>query len=256
MIVLVVLIVLMAWMLIAVAVYNASKNMGVVDVFWAGGFFLAAIIYFFHTGSFNFFNLIALALVVLWSARLAGFLLIYRVLPKNHDPRYEVMAKGSNNPVLFQLKNCLVQGLLVFVISLSFYFLFQTRHVFWWQNVGLVLVLIGILFEAYCDQVLQNFKDDGQDGLCQRSWWKYSRHPNLFFECLVWVGFFIACLNQPLAIVAVISPVTIILIVSRLTGPITEKHSLTKHGDVFRQYQQEVSYIVPWKRKVSENENN
>lgn len=55
--------------------------------------------------------------------------------------------------------------------------------------------------------------------------WKYSRHPNLFFELVVWTGFSICGLhNNGVEYLGFISVVFLWAIMKFLTVPITEKY--------------------------------
>ena len=48
--------------------------------------------------------------------------------------------------------------------------------------------------------------------------WRYSRHPNYFFESLVWWGSFIAALDSPYGWVAVVCPVLMLYFLLQVTG--------------------------------------
>ena len=79
--------------------------------------------------------------------------------------------------------------------------------------------------------------------------WRYSRHPNYFFESLVWWGFFIAALDSPYGWLTVICPLLMLHILLNVTGiPLTEKHSLETRGEAYRQYQRTTSRFIPWFR--------
>ena len=81
--------------------------------------------------------------------------------------------------------------------------------------------------------------------------WRYSRHPNYFFEWLIWVSFFVFALGSPYGWIALIGPASILYLLLRVTGiPLTEKLSVAKRGDVYREYQRTTSAFVPWFRKV------
>jgi steroid 5-alpha reductase family enzyme len=86
---------------------------------------------------------------------------------------------------------------------------------------------------------------------CQAGLWRYSRHPNYFFEWVVWVGFFVFALGSPWGWTAVASPIVMLYILLFVTGvPAAEAASLRSRGDEFRAYQHTTSTFVPWLRKV------
>ncbi len=63
--------------------------------------------------------------------------------------------------------------------------------------------------------------------------WKKSRHPNLFFEFLTWIGFAIGGLNDYISILGFMGPIFLFIIVDRLTLPLTEKHMKESRGELY-----------------------
>jgi steroid 5-alpha reductase family enzyme len=57
-----------------------------------------------------------------------------------------------------------------------------------------------------------------------------SRHPNLFFELLVWVGFAIGGLTDYISVIGFIGPILLWLVMDKLTLPLTEKHMKDSRG--------------------------
>ena len=90
-------------------------------------------------------------------------------------------------------------------------------------------------------------RDPGQRGrTCRSGLWRYSRHPNYFFEWLTWCG--IACVAFPAAgWLALLQPVVMFVLVRFVSGvPFTELQSLKSRGDDYRRYQRETHAFVPW----------
>jgi steroid 5-alpha reductase family enzyme len=109
--------------------------------------------------------------------------------------------------------------------------------------------------EVIADSQLEGFKGaPGNRGkVCEVGLWAYSRHPNYFFEWLMWVGYaLVALFSHPWGWVAFLSPLLMLWLVTKVTGiPPTEAQSLRSRGDAFRDYQRRVSPFVPWKSKKS-----
>jgi steroid 5-alpha reductase family enzyme len=77
--------------------------------------------------------------------------------------------------------------------------------------------------------------------------WRYSRHPNYFFEWLVWVGFFVFALGTEDGWIAVFCPAIMLYFLLKVTGvPTAEEQSLKSRGDKYREYQRTTSVFVPW----------
>src|SRR5208283_3856301 len=67
------------------------------------------------------------------------------------------------------------------------------------EFVGVALWLVALAGESIADHQLKMFKADpaNRGRVCQAGLWHYSRHPNYFFEWLVWVAFFVFALGSP-----------------------------------------------------------
>ncbi|MDR1445618.1 MAG: DUF1295 domain-containing protein, partial [Treponema sp.] len=74
--------------------------------------------------------------------------------------------------------------------------------------------------------------------------WKYSRHPNYMGEILVWIGLFIAGLQNfhPLSLPGVLLIITLFITTSI---PMMEKHLLARTSS-YRDYQRNVPMLLPF----------
>ena len=81
--------------------------------------------------------------------------------------------------------------------------------------------------------------------------WRYSRHPNYFFESLVWWGFFLVALGSPWGWITIACPLLMLYFLFKVTGiPLTEEYAVKTKGDAYREYQRTTSAFVPWLRKA------
>ena len=57
--------------------------------------------------------------------------------------------------------------------------------------IGLVILLAAIVGEAIADRQLRAFKSDlaNRNAVCDVGLWRWSRHPNYFFEWLLWLAY-------------------------------------------------------------------
>ena len=113
--------------------------------------------------------------------------------------------------------------------------------------------------EAAADAQLNKFKSDpsNKGRTCQVGLWRYSRHPNYFFEWLIWVAFALFALASPGGCWGLLSPALILYFVLRVTGiPATEAQAIRTRGEEYRRYQQTTSAFVPWfPKKIPHAEN-
>ena len=112
-----------------------------------------------------------------------------------------------------------------------------------------MVFIIALAGETVADEQLHAFKRNvmNKGKTCDVGLWRYSRHPNYFFEWLVWVGFFVYALDSPMGWVAVISPMIMFYLLMYVSGvPLAEAQSLQARGEEYSRYQQTTSMFVPW----------
>ena len=114
---------------------------------------------------------------------------------------------------------------------------------------GLVLWAVTLAGEAVADRQLEVFRRDpaSRGRTCRSGLWRYSRHPNYFFEWLVWVAYFVFALASPWGWATVYCPALMLYFLFRVTGiPATEEQAVRSRGDDYRDYQRTTSAFVPW----------
>jgi steroid 5-alpha reductase family enzyme len=115
------------------------------------------------------------------------------------------------------------------------------------QWIGLCLWVVAAVFEATADRQLAAFKAAGEDGVMDRGLWRFSRHPNYFFQTLTWVAYALIAVAAPWGWLAFAAPALILYLVLFVTGvPPAEESSLRSRGDAYRRYQARTSVFVPW----------
>ena len=117
---------------------------------------------------------------------------------------------------------------------------------------GALFFLVGLLGVQQSDSALARFKSDpARSGrVCQDGWWNYSRHPNYFFEILLWSGWSLYSCSSPWGWMAWSSPLLLTYLIVRVSGiPPSEEQSLRSRGDSYREYQRTTSPLIPWWKK-------
>jgi steroid 5-alpha reductase family enzyme len=169
------------------------------------------------------------------------------------DKRYRTLRERWKSPAEF-LAFFELQALIAVVFSAPFLLASvagdSNMAVLEW--LGLAIAAVGALGETVADAQAEAFKRSPRSdkGILDVGLWRYSRHPNYFFEMVVWIGFALAAAAVPLGWIAILCPVLIVYFLLRVTGiPLTEKHSLETHGQAYRDYQRRTSSFIPWARK-------
>jgi steroid 5-alpha reductase family enzyme len=228
-------------------------NYGVVDVAWSYAFAVVALLYgALGAGDPVRRGAIAL-LVVAWSLRL-GTHLYHRV--KSHHPvedgRYGQLRRdwaADFGPRMFRF----FQMQAVSVVLLALPFALAARNpaagLHPLEIAGIALWLVALAGEALADAQLAAFKRDAANRgrVCNVGLWRFSRHPNYFFEWLVWVAYFVFACGSPYGWLGILSPAIILYLLLRVTGiPLTEQQTVRSKGEAYREYQRTTSAFVPW----------
>lgn len=228
-------------------------NYGIVDIAWSYAFAALALFYALLAPGWPARRAVTATMVGLWSLRLGTHL--YRRVLGHHpaeDGRYVQLRKdwagnlASKMFGFFQL-----QAASVVLLGAGFLgsCLNPAPRFHGWEIAGAILWLGALAGEALADRQLAIFKRDpaNRGRVCDTGLWRYSRHPNYFFEWLVWVAYFVFALGSPFGWVAAIGPASILFLLLRVTGiPLTEEQSLRSKGAAYRRYQQTTSAFVPW----------
>lgn len=232
------------------------KNAGVVDIFWAFNFTaIAVLLYFLGTG-LPMRKMIMCGMIFIWSMRLGIYLLI-RVGShlKEEEGRYkklrEEWAPSSNMKFFFFFQ---MQALSNVYLAIPFFLVCfnPNPEMNILEYIGVAVWAISIVGEGIADAQLKMFKNDASNKgkVCDKGLWNYSRHPNYFFESMIWVGYFLVAVTASYGWLAVLSPVTILFLVLKMTGiPMTEEQSIRSKGDAYRAYQKTTSVFIPWFKK-------
>jgi steroid 5-alpha reductase family enzyme len=200
--------------------------------------------------------LLIAGMAVLWGLRLAVYLLFTRVLGHAEEGRYvQLRREWGGNLALkflfffeFQALLCVFLGTPFLIAAIN------TRpELSAFEYAGVALWLAAWAGEFLADSQLQSFKSNpaNRGAVCSIGLWKYSRHPNYFFEWLIWVAFAVFAMGSPYGYVALLCPALMLFFLFRVTGiPATEAQALRSKGDAYREYQHSTNAFVPWFPKV------
>ena len=253
------------WLLVAVGAGFASAAMAAlwllqvrigdashVDVGWAYEIGALAVLYAILAGGDQSHRALIACLGGVWSARLGTYLLVNRVLGKEEDGRYRALrakwGASANHRffVFFQ-----AQAVTVVVFSIPFLLAAINPHpgLEPLEIAGAVLCAAGVAGEATADRQLARWRADpaNRGRTCRAGLWRFSRHPNYFFEWLTWVAFALVSAASSWGWIAFGVPALLLYTLFRVTGiPATEAQAVRSRGEDYRRYQRETSAFIPW----------
>ena len=183
-----------------------------------------------------------------WSGRLSWHL--YRDRVRGHDEedgRYKAIREHFNErvqPFFFLFYQG--QAFVAVLFSVPMWLAMQrTGPLDILDFVGIGIAVVAIAGESIADAQLAKWRrdPDNKGKTCRAGLWRYSRHPNYFFEWTYWFSY-LSIAAHPLAL---IGPVGMLLFLFKLTGiPYTEKQAIKSRGDDYRRYQETTSVFIPW----------
>lgn len=224
-------------------------NAGIVDVLWSTGLAAAALLLALTGTGATGARLLVGVLATAWALRLALHLWA-RVRSEPEDGRYRALREhwqGSQAKFFgfFQF-----QALLVVLFSLPLAAVAGHPAPASWQlAVAAAIWLVSVGGESLADAQLARFRADpaNRGKTCRSGLWRYSRHPNYFFEWLHWCAYAVAAIGAPLAWLGWLGPVVMYLFLRYISGiPFTEQQALRTRGDDYRDYQRSTPMLFPW----------
>lgn len=242
-------------MAFAWVVQQRTGNSGWVDAIWSYSIGLVgavAALWPLDDGSAARRALVA-GLVLCWSVRL-GTHIARRAAAGVDDPRYANYARewGSEAPrrmFVFLQSQALASVPLPFSIFLAAQAPYPGLRL--QDYAGAAIMLVAITGEAIADEQLRRFKLSSSDGgrVCDTGLWRWSRHPNYFFEWLSWLAYPVIALSPQYSWgwASLAAPAIMYWILVRVTGiPPLEEQMLRSRGERYREYQARTNAFFPW----------
>jgi steroid 5-alpha reductase family enzyme len=236
------------------------KNTSYVDVLWAYGVGISGFAYLHSQQDLiNPTRLLVLqVLLVVWSLRLGTHLLL-RCLGKPEDARYDYLRQWMG-------KRANLGFFLFFQIQAFWIVLFASPFLILAHNsapidpfdyLGLAIWIIGFIGLTTADRQLARFKQTSgrsRAEVCDTGLWKYSRHPNYFFEWVLWLGYLPMGWSAPEGDWLLALPVMLYFFLTKITGiPFVEARKLEASGEAYASYVQRTSSFFLWFPKKKES---
>jgi steroid 5-alpha reductase family enzyme len=112
--------------------------------------------------------------------------------------------------------------------------------------------MVALTGESIADRQLARFRasPSNRGKVCREGLWRYSRHPNYFFEWFHWWAYAWLAVGSPLWWLPILGVVVMYLFLTRVTGvPPTEAQAIRSRGDAYREYQRTTNAFFPGRVK-------
>jgi steroid 5-alpha reductase family enzyme len=197
---------------------------------------------------------LAAGLAGIWSLRL-GCHLAVRTIRGGDDPRYRQLRKEWGDDFrrrLFWFLQIQAAAALILVVTVLTAARHPTPGLGLGDLSGVVVFLVAVIGEALADWQLSRFgaAAENEGKVCNVGLWRFSRHPNYFFEWLAWVAYIFIAIDVsgafPWGWLTLSGPVLMYWLLVHVSGiPPLEAHMLRSRGDQFRDYQRRVNAFWP-----------
>jgi len=234
------------------ALQRRTGNAGVADAGWTA--LVAALAVFYATQGHGMpgRRLAIASMIGSWGARLTIYLLYDRIVGRPEVGRWADLRRRRADPDswFFWLFQAHAAAAVLFSTPALFASVNATADFTSLELIGAAIWMIGFAGETTADRQLLHFKmnQENRGCVCQTGLWRYSRHPNYFFESTIWAGSAVFAASSPWGWLSLACPVLMCYLLLRVTGiPVTEAHARQSRGEAYRRYQQTTSALVPWR---------
>lgn len=233
---------------VAVFIFSVLfKNSSVYDAYWSFTPMVMSVVLFVNNRAFSAFQLIFLAIFLVWSVRLtANWITVFTGFDYE-DWRYRKF-RNETPKALWPAVNFFgihyMPTFLVFLGMLPLFVISKTAlgplSLF-----GDAVMLFGIALEFFADRQMHAFLSSQHHGdVCSKGLWKYSRHPNYLGEISVWLGVFLVMLPYaPEYLYYIAGAAGIALMFNVISIPLMEKRQL-KRRPAYKEYRRTTSRLL------------
>ena len=185
------LLIVSAMMAVLWFVQRRTGNAGIVDAGWAASIGILGVFYAATSNGFLPRRVLVAVLIGFWAARLAIYLLVDRVVGRGEDGRYRTLREqwgasaGRRLFFFFQTQALAASFFALPVLVVAYHPVDRWTR---WDMAGVLIWCISVGNTILADRQLARFKrrPESRGKTCREGWWRYSRHPNYFFEWLHW----------------------------------------------------------------------
>lgn len=244
----------LAIMLLVWAFHEATHQSGWIDVAWTFAVGIAAVLgALWPFGEASLRQGLYAAMAAAWSLRL-GLHLFGRTRGDPDDPRYAKLRGewGAKAPwMMFGF--LVIQAMVAAILSVSVVVVARApvAGLALADMLAFALFLVAFVGEGVADTQIRRFKSApaNRGRICDTGLWAWSRHPNYFFEWLVWCAIALGALAAPdhlIGWIALAAPIMMLHLLLNVSGvPPLEEHMRATRGAAFDAYAARTGKFFP-----------
>jgi steroid 5-alpha reductase family enzyme len=247
------------WMCLLWLVATAWRNAAWADVGWSLGVGILILFFAFSTDGYVPRVVMVTSMGSLWSLRLGIYLLRHRIIGMNEEGRYQTLRNNWGDRASFYFFQFFqAQGVLILLFSVPpLIAMSHPSRVFRITDIlGLGIWFLSQVGESLADWQLAAFRSraDNRGKTCRTGLWRYSRHPNYFFEWMQWWSYVAVSIGAPYGWLTLSGPVVMLFFLFMVTGiPATEAQAIASRREDYQRYQRSTNAFFPWFPKGEED---
>ena len=228
------------------------RDLGLVDLGWTAGVGATALWYASQVTGAPWRRAAVAALTAAWATRLLHHMLAGIRQRQAEDGRYQALRAHWGNRINYYAPWLFVGQaplIVLFALPVAIAMRQPAAGLTPWDVAGFAIGILSIVGEAAADRQLTRFRaqPEHRGQTCRAGLWRYSRHPNYFFEWLHWWAYVLIAVGAPQAWLTWMAPTLMLLFLFKVTGiPHAERQALASRGDDYRRYQAVTSVFIPW----------
>jgi len=237
-------------------VQQRSGNSGWVDTIWTFGIGLTGVAgaLALTAGGWQARQILVASFAAVWASRL-GVHIASRSAHIADDPRYAEKIKDWGRAAPRQMFRFLqIQALVGIPLVMS---MFVAAHrpgsgLTNWDAAAILVMASAVCGEGLADSQLNRFKSNpaNKGRVNDQGLWKWSRHPNYFFEAFGWLAYPLIAIDltgqYSWGWLALAGPACMYWLLVHVSGiPPLEEHMLRSRGEAFRAYQHRTNAFFP-----------
>jgi steroid 5-alpha reductase family enzyme len=236
---------------------RARRDAGWVDVGWSYGIGILAVLYAIAGDGDPARRGLVGALGAVWSLRLGTYILANRVIGKPEDSRYQTLRASWGEraqPYFFLFFQAQALLDVLFAVPLLVAMRKPGAPFDGFDLAGVAVWLVAVGGETIADRQLARHRADPalRGRTCRSGLWRFSRHPNYFFEFLHWWAYVALAAGAPAWWLALLGPAVMAFFLLKVTGiPATEAQALKSRTD-YAEYRRTTSAFIPWPPRSSD----
>lgn len=231
---------------------------GIVDVAWAFGVGALAVGFAAAGEGDTARRSVIAGIAALWAVRLGSYL-ARRVARHPEDGRYQELRERWGpraQRYLFAFFQAQATWTVLFALPMLIASQDPTPLGAWRDYLAVGIWLVAVGGESVADRQMARYRAQpaNRGGVCREGLWRYSRHPNYFFEWLHWWAYVALGWGAAYGWLTLLGPALMLIFLLKVTGiPPTEARALATRGEAYRRYQRTTSAFFPWPPKKEED---